>query len=62
MQKEQMRQLKSQSHEEGEGTLPQGKETKPFLSHCLLRVECVDGEGGAITVHRLRVSYDFTST
>lgn len=54
MQKEQMKQLKSESHREREGTAPQATK-KPFISHCLLRVETTcDGEG-AITADRLRV-------
>ncbi len=58
MQKEQMKELKLQTHEEREGgATPRGM-NKPFISRCLLRVECPEGgEEGAVTVDKLRVSH-----
>ena len=51
MQKEQMKQLKAETHKEG----TQRTEGKGFVSNCLIRVECE--EEGEITVDSLRVSH-----
>ena len=49
MQKEHMRQLKSECQSDARG---RDREKKGFVSHCLVKVAC---EGAAITTDKLRV-------